>query len=228
VIPELDVWGYARPIKEGVLCWDAGDFDAENAAYLAQWLDLERFISLQRRLIEKTPLNVFRLRSLDAAFPTAKFIHLIRHGRDVALSLEAALAEWFPEGYWQSSRHYGIFCDYAMNRADIADKLDLIAEGMGNYPRGLLVWLCSVTEGREAGRELGSEKCLEISYESFVRYPASELKRIFDFLGEPQFNNAVEYAKRTLHMSSVQKSDPDPELTRAIAGDLLAALGYQV
>lgn len=227
VKPELDLWAYALPIKEARLCWNADHLDPQDASRLGQWFELERFVSLRSRMMEKTPLNVFRLRWLNAAFPTGQFVHIIRDGRDVALSLAAAVDHWFSPGYWQSSRHYGIFRDYARERSHLEGKLHHITEGMGNYPRGLLVWLCSVTEGCGAGDVLGEKKYLEVRYESLVRDPEPVLQRIFDFLREPLPHNVVDFAESTLHAESIQKPDPNPRLTEVIAGEMLARLGYR-
>ncbi len=41
----------------------------------------------RRRLVEKTPVNSFRIGYLDALCPDARFVHIIRDGRDVAASI---------------------------------------------------------------------------------------------------------------------------------------------
>ncbi len=99
---------------------------------------------------------------------------------------------------------------------------------MDNYPRGLLVWLCSVWEGRQAGHELGQERYLEVRYESLISDPEQELISVFYFLNEPLNNSVITFAERVLQSNSIDKTDPDPTSTRAIAGDLLYELGYRV
>ena len=225
--PRLDVWAYRRPLGEGKLFWNADNLHPGEAARLARWFHLELTLSGRRRLVEKTPLNVFRLRWLSAMFPTAKFVHVIRHGRDTALSIAAAQAKWFPQGYWESSRHYGIFRDYAAGVPELWNSLGYIAENMDNYARGLLVWLCSVTEGRQAGHELGPDKYLEVRYETLVSEPR-ELRRIFDFIAEPWPESTIQHARNVLRTDSMHKPNPNPSLTAAITGDLLDELGYKV
>lgn len=227
VNPRLDIWAYRNPIKQGVLYWDSDDLNHQDTASLARWFHLELFVRRRRRLIEKMPEHVFRMRWLSAMFPKAKFIHVIRNGRDVALSLAEALTRWFPRGYWESSRHYGIFRDYAAQRPGLWRKLGYITERADNYPRALFVWLCSATEGRNAGYELGPEKYMEVRYEALVSDAEHELRRVFDFLNEHWVSVVSEYADRVLRTDSLHKPDPDPALTRAIAGDLLEELGYE-
>ena len=40
------------------------------------------------RMVEKTPINSFRIGYLRALFPDASFVHLVRNGLDVAASIE--------------------------------------------------------------------------------------------------------------------------------------------
>jgi len=150
--PKLDTWAYHIPIERGVLHWDASDLKSREAAHLAQWFHLELTISRRHRLVEKTPQNVMRLQWLHAMFPDAKFVHIIRHGRDVALSLVDAIGRWYPTGYWECTWHYGKFRQYAARRPDLWHRLQYISENSDNYPRCLFVWLCLVSEGVCAGQ----------------------------------------------------------------------------
>jgi hypothetical protein len=55
-----------------------------------------------RRWGDKTPLYIRHMPLLDRLFPTAQFVHLIRDGRDAALS---ALEKW-PERRWYMDAYY--------------------------------------------------------------------------------------------------------------------------
>jgi hypothetical protein len=225
--PRLDIWAYRYPIEQGVLSWGAADGDARLANRLRRWFHLELFAGHQRCLVEKSPENVFRMLWLNQVFPEARFVHLIRHGRDVALSLRDALKRWFPAGYWEASRHFGIFRDYASGKPDLQASLACIPENTDNYARALFVWLCSVKEGRRAGSLLGPGQYCEVRYEALVAEPERELGRLFQFLqAEGPVDGAIRQAGDVLRAASVGKADPDQALTRAIAGDLLDELGY--
>lgn len=230
--PQLNVWeGYET---RGVLCWGADDVNETERHRLAKWFHLARTLSGQRRLVEKLPLNVFRVHWLSAMFPKAKFIHVVRHGRDVALSLQEAVDRWFssqrdyPEGYWESSWHYLMFEEYAAAVPELSEALDVVRARGNNYARSLFVWLCSTWQGRQAGQELGNHRLLQVRYEDLIRDPATELREVLTFLEEPLHEDVVRHARTVLHDSSLRKPDPDPEATRAIAGAMLAELGYEV
>jgi len=58
----------------------------------------------KRRWAEKTPRNVLFLPEIWRLFPRAKFIHMIRDGRDVACSLLPL--EWGPKSYPAAARRW--------------------------------------------------------------------------------------------------------------------------
>lgn len=225
--PHLDIWNYKYPIREGVLVWDETDYDARVARKLARWFAAEQMITRKDRLVEKTPENTFRMLWLSSLFPDARFIHIIRNGVDVALSLQKALARWFPQGYWETSRHYGIFRDYAASHPDLCERLGFITEGMDNYPRGLLVWACSILAGKEMGSKLGSEKYIEIRYEALIQDAKMVLDQIYGFTQTSVPNQVLEYANSILSAESLGKTDPNFGLTTKIAGDILTQLNYR-
>lgn len=232
VNPRLNVWG-AEAVS-GVLYWDQSHVQKREARRLRQWFHLALVLSGQRRLVEKLPLNVFRLRWLAAVFPDAKFIHVVRHARDVALSLEAAVSHWFrpelgyPAGYWESNANYLMFEDYAESQPELRDELELVRTRDDNYARSLFVWLCSVWEGQSAGQELGPETYLQLRYEDLISDPKAALVAVLEFLEEPLRKETVQHALGELHSQSMHKPDPHPELTDAMAGRMLLQLGYEV
>lgn len=81
------IWSYGKP-------GEASDSrTAEEANVATKKYIRNRFLAFLKRsgkslFIEKTPSNVFRLSFINAVFPEARFIHIIRDGRDVSLSAE--------------------------------------------------------------------------------------------------------------------------------------------
>ncbi len=67
------------------------DVTEEIQAYLIHHLSTLLRAAGKQRLLDKTPHNSLRIGFLHAIFPDAKFIHIIRDGRDVALS---AAIQW--------------------------------------------------------------------------------------------------------------------------------------
>jgi hypothetical protein len=230
--PRLNVWrGHTT---KGDLYWDEEDVDQAERRHLAKWFSIAHTVGGGRRLVEKTPLNVFRIRWLAAMFPEARFIHVIRHARDVALSMQEAVGRWFSaergydDGYWESSWHYTMFEEYAQGVPELRQSLQVVRAADDSYARCLFVWLCSVWAGWQAGGEIGTGRYSELRYEGLVWNPATELRSVLEFLEESVDQGVVAQARAMLHADSVRKPDPQPEVTAAIAGPMLAQLGYEV
>jgi hypothetical protein len=164
---------------------------------------------------DKTPIYVLHIPLIAHLFPTARFIHLIRDGRDVALSYLSI--PWGPTNIWQAAHK----------------------------------WRRDVSVGRRHGQMLGSERYLEVRYENLIQDPRSELNGMCSFAGlsfeEEMLDGGRQDARRLhapaggarWHASAVKPPTPGLRSWRtemdaqalqsfeAMAGDLLAELGYE-
>jgi hypothetical protein len=184
---------------------------------------LTRFFGLYRRakgkllVGSKTPAYVSRLAAMNVFWPDTKFVHLIRDGRAVCLSV----LDWHHAG-----RTAGRYSTWAQ------DPVSTVA----------LWWKRKVQLGQEGGRLLGPGLYYEVRYEALIAEPAEECARLCAFLGIP-FNPAVlrfhEGPPRTdqpdhpwrpitagLRDWRTQMSEEAIERFEAVAGDLLDQLGY--
>lgn len=171
---------------------------------------------------EKTPDYVRSLPLLHRLFPEAKLLHIVRDGRDVALSAR----EWAHPGkgpgrfaLWQEA------------------PLAVCA----------LWWRWQVGNGRRSARRLPPGVLLEVGYEALVRDPRGQLGRIAQFLGIGQVDAMLAFHEgRTRSGTSLSAksawlpptaglrdhaSQLTPEelaLFELLAGDLLAECGYRL
>jgi Sulfotransferase family len=166
---------------------------------------------------DKTPMYMQHLGLLERLFPSARFVHLIRDGRDAAVSFLA-----MPEG---------------------------VATRTWAHPDSPAGFACQWREEVEAARTLGrrvGERYLELRYEALVGDAAGELRRVCDFAGLPWDPGMLDYAGKVdlsgkPHQQSLARPptpglrdwrrelpDRDRAEFEAIAGDLLAELGYEV
>jgi len=106
----------------------------------------------------KTPDSVRRMDTLHKLWPQARFVHLIRDGRDVALSL--------------------------MNWPNVQNKKPGTFPTWKDAPVSTAAfwWELNVRRGREAGEWLGPELYREMRYESLVAHPESECVALCNFL----------------------------------------------
>ena len=172
------------------------------------------------RIAEKSPNNVFFFAHLNRIFPEARFINVIRDGRDVVASL--LRMDWkSPDGkpipYTQDAKQAAQY------------------------------WKQAVLAGRQFGRsQQASRRYCEFKYEDIVTNPEATLRKLFSFLEENWEEEVLAFhkAKRDLggESSSSQVSQPlyqssvgrwkndlsseDQSLLKSEIGNLLEELGY--
>lgn len=171
---------------------------------------------------DKTPAYVRSIPTLHALWPEAKFVHIIRDGRDVCLSM----LNWLSEKAQVAARRRATWTeDQVLTSA--------------------LWWKQRVLLGREDGGAPGPELYYEIRYETLVSQPATECAALCDFLGLPyddamlSFHEGREKADFGLDAKKAwrpitsglrdwrsQMTLDDIERFEAAAGDLLEQLGY--
>ena len=168
----------------------------------------------------KTPVYVRRLPTLHALWPQAKFVHLIRDGRDVCLSV----LNWN-----HADRVAGRYATW------VDDPVSTTA----------LWWKRKVLLGLQGGRQLEPDQYYEIRYEHLVARPAEECIKLCAFLGVPYDEAMLSFhvgrtksdpgldAKKAwlpvtpgLRDWRSQMPPHDVERFEAISGDLLDELGY--
>ena len=155
---------------------------------------------------------------IERLFPDAQYVHLIRDGRDAALAFLD-----MPEGVvtrtWAHPRSpAGFACE----------------------------WRTEVRRARDLGRRLGLSRYLEIRYEDLVADTEGAVRSICDFAGIPfepamlEYAGAVDVSAKPHHQRLLQPptrgvrnwrtqmSRADALAFEAIAGDLLAELGYEL
>jgi Sulfotransferase family len=172
----------------------------------------------------KTPAYIRRMLDLHALWPEAKFVHIIRDGRDVCLSV----LNWK-----KGERTAGRYASWE------EDPVSTTA----------LWWERKVRKGREDGAALGAGLYHETLYEDLVDDPERECKRLCEFLGVPYEEAMIRFAegKTRTDLPNVRKTPKkawlpitsglrnwctempakDVERFEAAAGDLLEELGYE-
>lgn len=156
----LDRWVHSRnfassgleptKFRERVLkhCRSGGDFMRVFMESMAEAQGVERWSDC-------TPTHLLYMPRIKAEIPDARFVHVVRDGRDVALSLERQ--RWIDPFPW----------DRGAGRLAAAFHWD---------------WM--VRMGRRYGRELGAAY-LEVNFEEVVQRPEQVFPRIAEFIGQP-------------------------------------------
>lgn len=127
-----------------------------------------------RRWAEKTPHHVLYIREIKRSFPDALVVHIIRDGRDVALSL-ANMHHWRPDRAPDGR-------DAALSATDMNPVRVYAWQCGGRLLAMGVYWRWMVRKGRAAGREIGSDY-YELHYEDLVKSPRETLTKLGDFIG---------------------------------------------
>lgn len=166
---------------------------------------------------DKTPLYMQFLPVLERLFPDALFVHLVRDGRDAALSFLAVPEGIMTAGWGHPRGVAGFACQ----------------------------WATEVRDARALGRRVGHERYLELRYEDLVAQPGRELERVCTFAGLAYDDGMLEYVGQTEsaakpHQQRLSQAPtpgvrnwrtelaPDDRIAfEQVAGAVLAELGYE-
>lgn len=187
-----------------------------------------------RRFAEKTPRNCFLVSFLRRAFRDAQFLHIVRDGRDAALShserpwLQAAAAgsgRREPGGYL-----YGPSSQFWVERERRQE-----FERTSDLHRCIWAWRRYTESVLAERKQLLPEQYLAVRYEALVTHGDEEAEKILDFL------EITDPASRSLFFEALARGRPDSvgrwraelasanlALIEGEAGPLLDALGYPV
>ena len=212
-LPTLVDWGLSPAsvqarLRPGMTTDDA--IAAVFAAYAAE--------RGKARWGDKTPLYMQHLDLLERLFPDARFVHLIRDGRDAALSFLSVPAGLMTEGWGHPQDAAGFACQ----------------------------WATEVASARELGARVGGQRYRELRYEALVADPEGELRAVCAFAGLEYDPAMLDYVGQTdsarkAHQQRLNEpprqnvrewrtemSECDRHAFVEVAGALLAELGYEV
>lgn len=211
-LPTLAEWGVSP--------WEVRERlppDATVASGIAAIYELYAEQRGKNRWGDKTPLYMRYLPLLERLFPDARYVHLVRDGRDAALSFLSVPTGIMTESWGHPRDAAGFACQ----------------------------WRTEVLAARALGRRAG-ERYLEVSYESLVADPTQELERVCAHAGLVYDPGMLDYARAVdvsgkAHQQSLLRP-PTPGLRdwrvamgptavdafEAVAGDALAMLGYEL
>jgi hypothetical protein len=254
--PSVGYWGEPRPI------WMHGNaYRADHVLgkeqltpRIGRYID-RRFATFLRdsgrtRFAEKTPSNCLRIRFIDALYPDALFVHIIRDGVGVVRSaleirkkkpnpglLRTRLNET-PIGDWPA---YLPMLFATVWRTIVLKKP---ARYWGAQPPGWKQWVdlpprlaaarqwkALVGHALRDGRRLPPERYLELRFEELLEKPETTLRRVLEFTGleaDPEFMRiALERVKpgQARTWSSTLTAEEERECIEEME-PLLSELGY--
>ena len=195
------------------------------------WLAAARGVS-HLRFVEKTPTNCFLVPVLKNAFPDAKFIYIVRDGRDAAVSYSKkpwCVAESLgskqrePGGYL-----YGPYPRFWVERGREREFFTT-----SNIHRSIWVWRSYVEHAEKGLNRLDPGDVLRVRYESLIREKDRYSSQILDFLRideqslRESFRSAVEQGTdRSIGTWRRELGAGEMETIEREAGRIMASYGY--
>lgn len=200
-----------------------------RAAY--RWL-LRRHLDGDLRFCEKTPQNCFVIDFLDRAFVGAQFVHIIRDGRDAAMSYRDK--PWLAQRSRDSGkREAGGYLHGPFPRFWVEPERRAEFHATTDLHRCIWAWRRHVEAALAQRCILPPERYHEVRYEELVAAPADVAARLLDFLG------VTAGASRSALLERLATARPDSVgrwrreilaeeggLMQQEAGALLDRLGY--
>jgi LPS sulfotransferase NodH len=261
-IPPSSLYGaileskYLRAWIERSVWTGAGEVDKHLADLTRLAIDhflAQRLSETNKRIVgDKTPfVSAEFVEEIGAIYPEARVIHIIRDGRDVAVSIihhmwnypknEGGLYDLEPEELKKRDAYRGGSLASRPESLFTKERLIQIAT----------VWSTEVGRVIEDGPALLGSNYTEVRYEHLLARPVEEVRRLLDFLGtdasEAMATRCVDMAgfergssrKRGQEDSSSRSrkgivgdwenvfTEDDKSGFKEIAGDLLIKLGYE-
>ncbi len=167
------------------------------------------------RFISKYPRNCLRLDWIDEIFPDAIFVHLVRDGRAVALSLLRKRDTHEGRPHWWGIRPPG------WKNFSHCDPIESVAQQ----------WKACVTYTRTLAADLPPQRYGQFRYEDFCAAPADTLERVAALcdLKWPD-RAALEQLVSNIDTQNYKWggtfSENELERMESVMGDLLEELGY--
>ncbi|MEC4986483.1 MAG: sulfotransferase [Oscillatoria sp. PMC 1068.18] len=218
---QTDIWTRKAQVRSGKLKLTAADLTPEIASRIKNEFAVRIRLKNGSRLVEKLPINSFRIGFLNALFPDALFIHLLRNGLEVAQSI-ATLAETKP---WFGRKDYkwNLLKDYAVARGDG----ELVELSTNNFLKGILEWRLSVESSREGLSNLASDRWIEIRYEDLLENAIAVCTTLEQFIGLEPSQEMRQFAATQINRKSprISQNSLSPAIEQ-IAGELLTRLNY--
>ena len=205
-----------------------------------------------KMIIEKTCANTLRCEFVQAVLPNAKFVHIIRDGRDVAASASIRWKAGLDIGYLMKKARYVPMADvpyyasrylgthvYRMTSgkkrvSTWGPKFEGMQETFRNHelPVGCSIqWKTCVRKAIEQLGRLDQSNVMTVRYEEVTANPASWLTKICEFAGKDVDPSAINELTSRVSVKSVGKwkgqfGDSVIESIEHETGDLLRELGY--
>ncbi|WP_299948079.1 sulfotransferase [uncultured Ruegeria sp.] len=156
--------------------------------------------------VERSGGTLLATSALAHAFPEARFVVLLRDGRDVSLSMQNYKPARFVIWFWKLASRFGIdvfkpgtqigsagWIAMAEKLSGRALPMARILNTKPSIADAAACWSALTKSGLEQFRDIPNERRLVMRYEAVVADPKTELSRLSRFLALPKNSNWLEF-----------------------------------
>jgi hypothetical protein len=206
-----EVWNIFGSTDDQVMT--AADVTPEIREYFERLVKNHLVLFKRQRFFNKSPSNSVKIGFLNALFPDACFIHMVRDGRAVARSIS------------KGRKSHGRFSGAKIpGWQGLLDRP--VVESCG------LQWKQTIEYIKDSLKKIPAGRVLQVRYEDFISRPIDTMRRVGEMCHlewtDPLLQQVAEGLRSRNYKWSESFSPSEIELLQNLQGDLLAELGYTV
>lgn len=204
--PEFNIWD--KNILNPKLCANEKDYSEEKTSKLRDLFFREQVLENASMLLEKLPINNFRLEFLKKSFPEAKYIYLSRNGLEVSKSIEKRIQKknWFTGSKFKLLQQFS------------GDDNTLESDEQ----KGMWEWKLSINESDLFFKNLSKEKYYHLSYQDFIEDTEDSLKQIYNFLNLNTTEEFLSILSKNISRKNKTITKTDDKLILEMGGEILS------
>ena len=208
--PEFNIWN--KNTQDPKLYADEKDVTSKENNLLHDLFFREQVLENSTILLEKLPINNFRLEFLNASFPDAKYIYLTRNGLEVSKSIEKRIQKrnWFGGEKYELLKKYSSDNNILFKTKINSDK-----------EKGMWEWKLSIEESNQFFRKENKDNFIHLSYQDFIDSPSKKIKDILDFLKLDYTENRINKISENIKRKNPETKKTEDKSLYLIGGDIL-------
>lgn len=216
VYSDTDIWPNSTN-PDGRLVLAAADADSKRSRKLQRLFRFETLRTGRPVLVEKFPVNSFRLQFVRTVFPDARIVYIHRNGLEVARSIERMCdaGKWYVAnpGKWER---------LAQHAASMRDTEELPGLCNSYYEKGLLEWRLSTEAIEDFLAGQAENTFIKLGYAELVKDKIDTIRKVISFIGLAEDSQVTGFVAENIYRrSSEMANQPLTDTEKMIGGRYL-------
>jgi hypothetical protein len=208
--PEFNIW--KKSINNPQLFANRRNIIPKKNSLIRKLFFREQVLGNAKIVVEKLPINNFRLDFLQASFPEAKFIYLTRNGLEVSSSIERRIQKknWFTGNKLE-----------LLEQFSEQQNTECYLKTYSDFQKGMWEWRLSMEESNRFFKSLNPEKFTHLSYQDFIENTETSLLHIFNFLNLSFSEDFIKSISENIIRKNKHLITSEDKLSQKIGGEIL-------